>query len=102
MSEELFEKYIQGRLSEAESERLKDLLATDPEAGRKLVRYIAEIGLIIDVGVKMERAFSSMVPKRKRVPVVNWSFQELQSSRRHGRRLGALAAAAVVVIGVAV
>jgi ferric-dicitrate binding protein FerR (iron transport regulator) len=52
--EDLFEKHVRGDLTAAELAALKQLLASDPEAGRAFVEYANETALLIRVGAQFQ------------------------------------------------
>jgi ferric-dicitrate binding protein FerR (iron transport regulator) len=55
--EEMFEKHFRGELAPHETEQLKCLLASDPEAGRAFVEFSNETALIVRVGTQLQSAW---------------------------------------------
>ena len=51
--EELFDKFLQRSLTQAEAAELKRLLKSDPQAGRALVEHINEASLLVRVASQM-------------------------------------------------
>ena len=54
--EELFDKFLQRSLTQAEAEELKALLKNDPTAGRALVEHVNEASLLVRVASQMPGA----------------------------------------------